>query len=326
MLFMKKIKEIICIILTILSLAGMSCTAYAASDNFSAKPGQTMPDFTVQLTDGTSAVLSELLKENDLVVLNVFATWCNPCKAEFPEMEKVYEANSDRMVILSVSTSPGDTMQMVADYKAARSLTFPMGLAGDALDFLNVDAYPTTYFITHDGMIGFVKVGAFVGEGAFEEKVNAFLSQDYDGTPLPSDTVTFHFSHLFILILVSVLMLVIGRWRLFRKAGRSGWQSLIPILATYREFSIAWKGRFGIFVILCQAGSAALTLFSSHENWTVFCTAGLIIVSILLKLLESIKLAKAFGRGIVAGILLAVFEAPGRFILSLSKAKYRGSV
>ena len=59
--------------------------------------GQAMPDFTVSLTDGTSANLSETLKEKDLVVLNVFASWCGPCEREFPGMESVHQANKDRV-------------------------------------------------------------------------------------------------------------------------------------------------------------------------------------------------------------------------------------
>ena len=182
---LKKKKKFICILLALLLLAGLSCTAFAAQEGI--QPGDTMPDFAVALSDGTSATLSELLKENDLVVLNVFATWCGPCKLEFPEMEKTYQAHRDRMVILSVSGAPADTREMIAAYKEENALSFPMGMAGDALDFLNVTAYPTTVFIDRDGKVGFYKVGSFVQEGDFEAKVNTFLSDDYDGKPLESE-------------------------------------------------------------------------------------------------------------------------------------------
>ena len=116
-------KKFICILLALLLLAGLSCTAFAAQEGI--QPGDTMPDFTVALSDGTSATLSELLKENDLVVLNVFATWCGPCKLEFPEMEKTYQAHRDRMAILSVSGDPADTREMIAAYKEENALSFP---------------------------------------------------------------------------------------------------------------------------------------------------------------------------------------------------------
>lgn len=314
-------KRIICVFLTVFILICTCCTA-CASGGGGTEPGQTMPDFTVSLTDNTSASLSELLADKDLVVLNVFATWCGPCELEFPDMEKVYEANSDRMVILSVSGDSEDTLQMVADYKASHFLTFPMGIAGKELDFLGVTAYPTTYFITHDGKIGFIKVGAFTEKGAFEEKVNHFLSEDYDGVPLASEEASSNLPKIGWVFLAAALMLVIGRWRLFSKAGTPGWYSLIPVLSTYKEFALGWQGWIGILSIVCQIGSVAVLLFVDQSNLTFICTAALLILSFVLKIVESIKLAKAFGKGVGTGLLLTVFEAPGRFILGLSKAKY----
>ena len=108
-------KKLISILLAVLLIAAMSGTAFAET-GIGVEPGQAMPDFTVSLTDGTTATLSELLKDKDLVVLNIFASWCGPCEREFPEMETVYQANSDRMVILSVSGDPGDTLEMISDY------------------------------------------------------------------------------------------------------------------------------------------------------------------------------------------------------------------
>ena len=173
-------KKIISILLTVLLIAALGCSAYADS-GIGVEPGQAMPDFTVSLTDGTTATLSELLKEKDLVVLNIFASWCGPCEREFPEMETVYQANSERMVILSVSGDPADTMEMISDYKASHSLSFPMGLAGDALDFLTIPGFPTSIFIDRSGNVGFIKVGAFASQEEFEGKVNTFLSADYNG-------------------------------------------------------------------------------------------------------------------------------------------------
>ena len=62
--------------------------------------GQAMPDFTFTTTEGDSHSLSELLAEKDLVILNVFTSWCPPCRMEFPEMEAVYRDLSDRMEIV----------------------------------------------------------------------------------------------------------------------------------------------------------------------------------------------------------------------------------
>ena len=178
--------KLISIVMVVLLVAALGVNAIAES-NIGVQPGQAMPDFTVSLTDGSTATLSDLLKEKDLVVLNIFASWCGPCEREFPEMEEVYQANSDKMVIVSVSGDPNDTMETISSYKTNHNLTFPMGLAGDGLSFLSVPGFPTTLFIDRNGNVGFIKVGAFVDKGEFEGKVSTFLSPDYDGKPLASE-------------------------------------------------------------------------------------------------------------------------------------------
>lgn len=318
-------KKMLAILMTVLMLTALGCTAFAASDDIGVKPGEAFPDFTVSLTDGTTATLSELLKEKDLVVLNIFASWCGPCEMEFPEMEKSYQAHSDRMVILSVSGDSDDTMEIISNYKASHSLSFPMGLAGNALDFLNISGFPTTIFITKDGTVGFIKVGAFIGEGVFEEKVDAFLSDSYDGNPLPTEIASSNTIYLLLAVPVIGLLLVIGRWCIFHKAGKPGWHSLIPFLSSYQEYAVCWKGSIGLVASLLPLASGALGLFGSHANWTLLVSAAIGIAYFVLRLMESLKLAKAFGKGAGIGILLTLFQAIGRLLLGVSKARYQGT-
>ena len=74
----KNLKKGVCLLLAVLLLTALSATAFADSKQTGPEPGDPMPDFTVSLTDGTNAALSELLKEKDLVVLNVFARKWSP--------------------------------------------------------------------------------------------------------------------------------------------------------------------------------------------------------------------------------------------------------
>ena len=318
-------KKLISILLAVLLIAAISGTAFAET-GIGVEPGQAMPDFTVSLTDGTTATLSELLKEKDLVVLNIFASWCGPCEREFPEMETVYQANSDRMVILSVSGDPGDTMEMISDYKVGHSLSFPMGLAGDALDFLTIPGFPTSIFIDRSGNVGFVKVGAFANREDFEGKVNTFLSADYNGKPLTSEvahSITPYLLGLLALNAFCGLFLIIGRWCLLRKAGKSGWHSLIPFLSTYKEYSICWNGWLGLLAELCM-----LSFFATGAlGLEGVVRYALPLVGFLISIPESLKLTRAFGKGTFVGVLLCIpgLRELGRFILGVSKAKYQGT-
>ena len=319
-------KKLISILLAVLLIAALSGTAFAET-GIGVEPGQAMPDFTVSLTDGTTATLSELLKEKDLVVLNIFASWCGPCEREFPEMETVYQANSDRMVILSVSGDPGDTMEMISDYKASHSLSFPMGLAGDALDFLTIPGFPTSIFIDRSGNVGFVKVGAFANREDFEGKVNTFLSADYNGKPLTSEvahSITPYLLGLLALNAFCGLFLIIGRWCLLRKAGKPGWHSLIPFLSTYKEYSICWNGWLGLLAELCTVAFFATGALGLEG----VVRYALPLVGFLISIPESLKLTRAFGKGTFVGVLLCIpgLRGLGRFILGVSKAKYQGTV
>ena len=296
-------KKLICILLALLLFASLGAAAYADS-GIGVEPGQPMPDFTVQLTDGTTATLSALLKEKDLVVLNIFASWCGPCEREFPEMEAVYQAHSDKMVIVSVSGDPNDTMDIISAYKDSHKLSFPMGLASEELYPLAGSGFPTTIFIDRSGNVGFIKVGAFASREEFEGKANTFLSADYDGSTLPTEEAHSYILQILALIVGAMVLLVIGRWRLFVKAGMPGWYSLIPVLSTYKEFALGWKGWISILSIFCQIGSFVVLFLGSHANWEIICSLVLIIVYLVIRLLESVKLAKAFGKGIVTGILL----------------------
>ena len=315
-------KKLICIILAILMLTSLGAAAYADS-GIGVESGQKMPDFTVQLTDGTTATLSALLKEKDLVVLNIFASWCGPCEREFPEMEAVYQAHSDKMVIVSVSGDPNDTMDIISAYKDSHKLSFPMGLASEELYPLAGSGFPTTIFIDRSGNVGFIKVGAFASREEFEGKANTFLSADYDGKPLASEKAVNLMPYLLIFLVVSKLLLLIGRWCLLRKAGRPGWHALIPFLNSYKEYALCWNGWFGVLAELCficahifnTTGTAAIPHFA------------LLAVSILLGIPESLKLAKAFGQGKLVAVLMMIpgLKEISRLVLGVSKAKYVGA-
>ena len=316
-------KKLISVLLAVLLLAAL-CGIASAETGIGVEPGQQMPDFTVSLTDGSTATLSELLKEKDLVVLNIFASFCKPCEHEFPDMEKVYQANKDRMELISVSGYDPDTMDVIAAYKESHGLSFPMGLTGEGLSFLTASNFPTTIMIDRNGMVGLVKVGAFLEEGEFEGKVNNFLSADYNGQALPFEKAVGLSQYIFY-ILVSVtfcaLVLVVGRWGMLRKAGKQSWRSLIPFLNAYEEYSLCWNGWLGVAADLCLV-AYFVTGFAGVPGVIRYAA---LAVSLVISVLEGFKLAKAFGRGKGAGVLfdIPVVRSFARMILGVSKARYQ---
>ncbi|MDQ1145888.1 peroxiredoxin [Bacillus sp. SORGH_AS 510] len=112
--------------------------------------GGKAPDFQLKTLTGENVKLSDL--KGKKVMLNFWATWCPPCKAEMPEMEQFSKLAGDDIVILAVNIDPQlDVKGFVNENK----ITFPILL--DAEDKVNeayqVISIPTTYFIDTNGVI-----------------------------------------------------------------------------------------------------------------------------------------------------------------------------
>ena len=150
--------------------------------NLSMTRGQEAPDFALPLTDGSEAKLSELLKDKEVVVLNIFASWCGPCEKEFPDMEKTYQKYKDKMEIVAVSGDLVlDEMEDMVKYKEEHNLSFPIGMKNESIDSLKVGGFPTTYIIDRNGRIVFSQSSAFLREGDFEKVVTSLMGDDYEG-------------------------------------------------------------------------------------------------------------------------------------------------
>ena len=150
--------------------------------NLSVSKGQEAPDFALPLTDGSEAKLSELLKDKEVVVLNIFASWCGPCEKEFPDMEKTYQKYKDKMEIVAVSGDLVlDEMEDMVKYKEEHNLSFPIGMKNESIDSLKIGGFPTTYIIDRNGRIVFSQSSAFLHEGDFEKVVTSLMGDDYEG-------------------------------------------------------------------------------------------------------------------------------------------------
>ena len=149
--------------------------------NLSVTKGQEAPDFVLPLTDGSEAKLSKLLKDKEVVVLNIFASWCGPCEREFPDMEKTYQKYKDKMEIVAVSGDLVlDEMEDMVKYKEEHNLSFLIGMKNESIDSLKVGGFPTTYIIDRNGRIVFSQSSAFVHEGDFEKVVTSLMGDDYE--------------------------------------------------------------------------------------------------------------------------------------------------
>jgi len=94
------------------------------------QPGNLAPDFTLQTLDGDIVTLSEL--RGRPVLVNMWASWCTPCKYEMPTIQKVYEEFRDReLMVLAVNLTKKDNLTSVISFVEEYDLTFPILLDVD---------------------------------------------------------------------------------------------------------------------------------------------------------------------------------------------------
>ncbi|MBR5345047.1 MAG: TlpA family protein disulfide reductase [Clostridia bacterium] len=151
--------------------------------------GDAMEDFTFTTYDGQTVTLSALLQEKDMVLLNLWATWCGPCEMEFPSMEAAYEAHSDRVAIVALSVEPDDTDDILAAYVSSHAMTFYVG--HDEFDFMDKfaqEGIPTSVIIDRNGVICFIDCGAMTDQSLFEMLFEPFLGEDYSEPVLLTET------------------------------------------------------------------------------------------------------------------------------------------
>ena len=122
--------------------------------------------------------------------------------------------------------------------------------------------------------------------------------------------------------LVWYVLQVIGDWMLFKKAGKKGWHSIVPILNIYDEYDLCWKGSKGIFFLFLNVILGVGLAVQEMPFLIAALIAG--IWALLLQIRQSFKLSKAFGHGGGFGFFLLFFDRLGRVILGLGKSQYVG--
>ena len=168
-------------ILVLLALA--LCIGVASAENTSAL-GRPFPDFTVTDTDGTQFALSEMLKSHEAVLINIWASWCPPCEAEFPYLEEAYRLYGDRVAFIALSCEAADTVDVIGEYRAGHGITFPMGRDEEQAlsSYLMVTGIPTTVVVDRFGNAACMHVGSFRDSGEVSRVIEAFLGDSYTET------------------------------------------------------------------------------------------------------------------------------------------------
>jgi len=110
------------------------------------------PDFTLMSLDGTPVTLSKL--KGQVALINIWATWCPPCRAEMPTIETAYEQYRDQgFTVLAVNLQ--EDPRSVATFMQQYKLTFPalLDLDGQVSRTYQAFSLPSSFFVDKKGVI-----------------------------------------------------------------------------------------------------------------------------------------------------------------------------
>ena len=137
------------------------------------KAGQPAPDFALLDLNGKRVALSDL--RGKAVVVNFWATWCGPCRQEFPELQKVATSMSNDVVILALDQA--ESASKVAQFRDEFGATFTILLdsSNQVADAWRLSGIPDTVFIDRNGVVRDVVFGP-LSAGSFRYRITQTLN------------------------------------------------------------------------------------------------------------------------------------------------------
>jgi peroxiredoxin len=110
----------------------LSCAAMAGGASGAQSPGDVATDFAARDTDGRTFRLSDHLGK-EVILLDFWATWCEPCLSEMPHLEQMYEQNKAKgFLIVGIAMDGPETVADVPSFKQRHDMTFPVVLDEDS--------------------------------------------------------------------------------------------------------------------------------------------------------------------------------------------------
>ena len=139
------------------SIIACAMIGIASAATAAVKIGEPAPPFDLTLIDGTKVRSVDL--RGHVVVLNFWATWCGPCKAELPLLDSYYRLRRDNgLRVFAVATEDSVPASKLKPLFAAMAIPSARRIKGQ---FAVMGALPTNYIIDRAGIVRYAKAGAF---------------------------------------------------------------------------------------------------------------------------------------------------------------------
>lgn len=135
------------------------------------------PDFNVQSESGDFVNLSDF--RGKAVIVNFWASWCPPCRAELPDFDKLYKEYGDKVQFMMVNMTDGnmETVKSVTKFAKDNSWSFPLffDTKQSAAKAYRISSIPVTVFIDADGIISDYRIG-MLNEESVRAEVEKLLN------------------------------------------------------------------------------------------------------------------------------------------------------
>jgi cytochrome c biogenesis protein CcmG/thiol:disulfide interchange protein DsbE len=151
--------------------------ATSASGKIAPHTGFLAPEIALLDINGNEITLSEL--RGHPVIVNFWATWCPPCRAEMPAMQRAKLDYEEEVIVLAVNSTNQDSLPAVKQFIDQFEISFPVLLdeQGIAANTYQISSLPTTYFIGKDGVINEVVIGGPMAEALLRSRIDKMLEE-----------------------------------------------------------------------------------------------------------------------------------------------------
>ncbi len=153
----------------------IACGDSGADSSAGVNQGNRALNFTLEKLDGEEVSLSDYAGE--VVVVNFWATWCPPCRAEIPDLEAAYQAYQEKgLVVLGVNVE--DPARAVESFVAEMEMTYPVVLdeTGKVMRAYRTPGLPMSVVLDREGVIRARHIG-FLSAEQLDDYLQQVLSE-----------------------------------------------------------------------------------------------------------------------------------------------------
>lgn len=177
----KNLSRILKVFILIIGLAWIFASAdkdgsSTSGSIYAPQKGFLAPDFELSTLEGETIKLSDL--RGKPVLINLWTTWCPPCRAEMPAIEKIYrEYKNDGLIVLAINMTYQDTFENIEPFIDEYELTFPILLdqSNSVGSAYQLRSLPSSFFIDREGIVNEIVIGGPMAEALLRTRVESIL-------------------------------------------------------------------------------------------------------------------------------------------------------